>query len=269
MRWMLVQTYETIKIENPDQQKGIVILTLNRPDSMNALNTKMALELIEALDDLKYDENVRVLIITGSGTKSFCVGADLKERNGMSQKDWKKQHDYFEQVTEKIREFPYPVIGAVNGYALGGGMEIALSCDFRTAAAQAGMGLPEVKLGLIPGIGGTQLLARILPIGLAKEMLFTGKRITAEEGKQLALINHVFSAETLIEETVKLAESIAMNAPLSLKALKKAVNKGTETDLATGLVLELEAYYKCADSEDRLEGIYAFNEKRPPDWKGK
>jgi enoyl-CoA hydratase/carnithine racemase len=266
---MLVQTYETIKIENPDQQKGIVILTLNRPDSMNALNTKMALELIQALDDLKYDENVRVLIITGSGTKSFCVGADLKERNGMTQKDWKKQHDYFEQVTEKIREFPYPVIGAVNGYALGGGMEIALSCDFRTAARQAGMGLPEVKLGLIPGIGGTQLLARILPIGLAKEMLFTGKRITAEEGKQLALINHVFPDETLIEETIELAESIAANAPLSLKALKKAVNKGTETDLATGLVLELEAYYKCANSEDRLEGIYAFNEKRPPEWKGK
>jgi enoyl-CoA hydratase/carnithine racemase len=266
---MLVQTYETIKIENPDQQKGIVILTLNRPDSMNALNTKMALELIQALDDLKYDENVRVLIITGSGTKSFCVGADLKERNGMTQKDWKKQHDYFEQVTEKIREFPYPVIGAVNGYALGGGMEIALSCDFRTAAPQAGMGLPEVKLGLIPGIGGTQLLARILPIGLAKEMLFTGKRITAEEGKQLALINHVFPADTLIEETIELAESIAANAPLSLKALKKAVNKGTETDLATGLVLELEAYYKCANSEDRLEGIYAFNEKRPPEWKGK
>ncbi|PWW20781.1 enoyl-CoA hydratase/carnithine racemase [Cytobacillus oceanisediminis] len=266
---MLVQTYETIKIENPDQQKGIVLLTLNRPDSMNALNTKMALELIQALDDLKYDENVRVLIITGSGTKSFCVGADLKERNGMTQKDWKKQHDYFEQVTEKIREFPYPVIGAVNGYALGGGMEIALSCDFRTAAPQAGMGLPEVKLGLIPGIGGTQLLARILPIGLAKEMLFTGKRITAEEGKQLALINHVFPDETLIEETIELAESIAANAPLSLKALKKAVNKGTETDLATGLVLELEAYYKCANSEDRLEGIYAFNEKRPPEWKGK
>ncbi|CAM3712272.1 enoyl-CoA hydratase-related protein [Aeromicrobium ponti] len=266
---MLVQTYETIKIENPDQQKGIVILTLNRPDSMNALNTKMALELIEALDELKFDENVRVLIITGSGPKSFCVGADLKERNGMTQKDWKKQHDYFEQVTEKIREFPYPIICAVNGYALGGGMEIALSCDIRTAAPQAGMGLPEVKLGLIPGIGGTQLLARILPIGLAKEMLFTGKRITAEEGKLLALINHVFPAETLLKETIKLAESIAANAPLSLKALKKAVNKGTETDLATGLALELEAYYKCADSEDRLEGIYAFNEKRPPEWKGK
>ncbi|MDM5225814.1 enoyl-CoA hydratase-related protein [Cytobacillus sp. NJ13] len=266
---MLVQTYETIKLESPQNHQGILQITLYRPNSMNAMNTKMALELIEVLDELKYDEHVRVLIITGSGTRSFCVGADLKERNGMSQKEWKQQHDYFEQVTEKIREFPFPIVGAINGYALGGGMEIALSCDIRTAAPHAGMGLPESKLGLIPGIGGTQLLPRIIPIGLAKEMLFTGKRISAEEGKQLGIINHIFSAETLIEETAKLAETIAANAPLSLKALKKAVNKGTETDLATGLAFELEAYYKCANSEDRLEGIYAFNEKRPPQWKSK
>ncbi|RBP90579.1 enoyl-CoA hydratase/carnithine racemase [Cytobacillus firmus] len=266
---MQVQTYETIKLESYPDQEGVVQITLNRPNSMNAMNTKMALEIIEVLDELKYDENVRVLIITGSGKKSFCVGADLKERNGMSEKEWKKQHDSFEQVTLKIREFPYPVIGAVNGYALGGGMEIALSCDIRTAAPHAGMGLPESKLGLIPGIGGTQLLPRIIPLGLAKEMLFTGKRIGAEVGMQLGIINHIFSSETLTEETVKLAETIAANAPLSLKALKKAVNKGAETDLATGLALELEAYYRCANSEDRLEGIYAFNEKRPPQWKGK
>lgn len=265
---MLVKTYETIKLGRGVQQEGIVILTLNRPESMNALNTKMAQELIKALYELKYDDSVRVLIITGSGTRSFCVGADLKERNGMSQKDWKKQHDYFEEVTERIREFPYPVIGAINGYALGGGMEIALSCDIRTASEQAGLGLPEATLGLIPGIGGTQLLSRLIPIGLAKEMLYSGKRITAEEGKQWGLLNHVFTTETLLEKTVQVAETIAKNAPLSLKALKKAVNKGTETDLATGIVLELEAYYKCANSEDRLEGIYAFNEKRTPEWKG-
>jgi enoyl-CoA hydratase/carnithine racemase len=265
---MLVKAYETIKLERGIQNEGIVTLTLNRPESMNAMNTKMALEIIEVLHELKYDDSVRVLIITASGSKSFCVGADLKERNGMTQKDWKKQHDYFEEVTENIREFPYPVIGAINGYALGGGLEIALSCDVRTASNQVGMGLPEAKLGLIPGIGGTQLLARLVPIGIAKEMLYTGKRITAEEGKQWGLLNHVFTTETLLEETLQLAETIAKNAPLSLKAIKKAVNKGTETDLATGLVLELEAYYKCANSEDRLEGIYAFNEKRTPEWKG-
>ena len=265
---MVVKSYETIRLEKDVRHEGIVILTLDRPESMNAMNTKMALELIEALHELKYDEGVRTLIITASGTKSFCVGADLKERNGMSQQDWKKQHDYFEEVTEGIREFPFPVIAAINGFALGGGMEIALSCDLRTVSEQAGLGLPEAKLGLIPGIGGTQLLSRLIPIGIAKEMLYSGKRITAEEGKQWGLVNQIFTADTLLEGTIKLAESIAANAPLSLKALKKAVNKGTETDLATGLVLELEAYYKCANSEDRLEGIYAFNEKRPPEWKG-
>lgn len=263
---MPVKTYETITLDRGLSYKGIAILTLNRPEAMNAMNTKMALELIEAFHELKYEDLVRVVVITGSGTKSFCVGADLKERNGMSKKDWKKQHDYFEEVTEKIREFPFPVIAALNGYALGGGLEIALSCDIRTAAEHVQVGLPEAKLGLIPGIGGTQLLSRILPIGIAKEMLYTGKRMTADQCRQWGLVNEVF--ENLLEETIKLAESVAKNAPLSLQAIKKAVNKGTETDLATGLALELEAYYKCANSEDRLEGISAFNEKRSPEWKG-
>ncbi|PLR75890.1 enoyl-CoA hydratase [Bacillus sp. V3-13] len=266
---MTVKTFETITLERAVSHSGIVILTLNRPEAMNAMNTKMAVELIEAFHELKYDETVRVVIVTGSGTKSFCVGADLKERNGMSQKDWKKQHDYFEEVTAQIREFPFPVIGAVNGFALGGGMEIALSCDFRTAAEHAQVGLPEAKLGLIPGIGGTQLLSRILPIGLAKEMLFSGKRIGADEGRQWGLINELFSADELLNGTIRLADTIAKNAPLSLQAIKKAVNRGTETDLATGIAFELEAYYKCANSEDRLEGIYAFNEKRAPEWKGR
>ncbi|MCQ6268386.1 enoyl-CoA hydratase-related protein [Fictibacillus sp. WQ 8-8] len=266
---MAVATYETITLSRADQNNGIAVLTLNRADSMNAMNTKMAIEIIEAFRELKYDDTVRAVVITGSGTRSFCVGADLKERNGMSKKDWKKQHDYFEEVTECIRQFPYPVIAAVNGYALGGGLEISLSCDLRTASDHAEFGLPEAKLGLIPGIGGTQLLPRILPIGIAKEILYTGKRISAEEGKQWGLINHVYSAENLLEETTKLAESIAKNAPLSLVALKKAVNNGTETDLSTGIVLELEAYYKCANSEDRMEGVCAFNEKRLPQWQGK
>ncbi|MCM3691179.1 enoyl-CoA hydratase/isomerase family protein [Neobacillus niacini] len=266
---MIVKTFETIKLEKGVQHEGIFILTLNRPDSMNAMNTRMAIELIDVLEELKYDEQVRILILTGSGTKSFCVGADLKERNGMSQKDWKKQHDAFEKVTESLREFPYPVICALNGYALGGGLEIALSCDIRTASESATFGLPEAKLGIIPGIGGTQLLSRILPIGIAKEMLYSGKRITSNEGLQWGLVNHVYSNESILDETIKLAETIAKNAPLSLIALKKAINKGTETDLTTGLILELEAYYKCVNSEDRLEGIYAFNEKRNPQWKGK
>ncbi|WP_433957967.1 enoyl-CoA hydratase/isomerase family protein [Cytobacillus horneckiae] len=266
---MVVKTYETIKLEKSADKKEIAILTLNRPGSMNALNTKMAIELLEALQELKYDDNIRVLILTGEGEKSFCVGADLKERNGMSQQDWKRQHDYFEEVTEKLREFPFPVICAVNGYALGGGMEIALSCDLRTASSNASFGLPEAKLGLIPGIGGTQLISRVMPIAVAKEILFTGKRFSAKEGKEYGLINHVYESESLLNETVELANAISENAPLSLKAIKKVVNKGSDTDLSTGIALELEAYYKCANSEDRLEGIYAFNEKRKPSWHGK
>ncbi len=266
---MVTKRYETIKTVWADQYEGVALITLNRPEVLNALNTKMALELLEVFRELKYDESVRVLILTGSGTKSFCVGADLKERNGMSQEDWKRQHDYFEEVTEHIREFPYPVIAAMNGYAMGGGLEIALSCDIRTAATSTKMGLPEAKLGLIPGIGGTQLLSRLVPIGLAKELLYTGKTITADEGKQWGLVNHICKSETLLEETMNLAGTIVKNAPLSLKALKKAVNKGSETDLETGIALELEAYYKCANSEDRLEGISAFNEKRAPKWIGK
>lgn len=266
---MLTKTYETIKLEKSETYNGVVLLTLHRPEVLNALNTKMAVELIEVLNELKYDESVRVLIITGSGSKSFCAGADLKERNGMSREDWKRQHDLFEEVTKLLRNFPFPVIAAVNGYAMGGGMEIALSCDLRTAAESSKMGLPEAKLGLIPGIGGTQMLSRLVPIGLAKEFMYTGKAITANEGKQWGLINHIYENEALLEETMKLAASIAKNAPLSLKALKKAVNKGSETDLETGIILELEAYYQCANSEDRLEGIYAFNEKREPKWSGK
>ncbi|MDQ0269665.1 enoyl-CoA hydratase/isomerase family protein [Cytobacillus purgationiresistens] len=266
---MTVKTYETIKLEKARKNEAVAVLTLSRPQSMNALNTKMAVELINALSELKYDNEIRVLVLTAEGTKSFCVGADLKERNGMTQEDWKRQHDYFEEVTEKLREFPYPIICAINGYALGGGLEIALSCDLRTASENAFLGLPEAKLGLIPGIGGTQLLTRVMPIAIAKEILFTGKRISAEESKSYGLVNHVFPANSLLEETLVLAESIADNAPLSLKALKKVVDKGADANLSTGIALELEAYYKCANSEDRLEGIYAFNEKRKPAWQGR
>ncbi|MDQ0184579.1 enoyl-CoA hydratase-related protein [Cytobacillus sp. FSL W7-1323] len=265
---MKVETYETIDLKKTHHNQ-IAILRLNRPQSMNALNTKMASEIVSSLEILKYDPDLRVIILTAEGDKSFCVGADLKERNGMSQRDWKKQHDIFERVTELIREFPFPIICAVNGYALGGGMEIALSCDMRTANENASFGLPEAKLGLIPGIGGTQMAIRVLPLAIAKEILFTGKRISATEAETYGLVNKVCREESLLEETIKLASEIAENAPLSLKALKKVVNKGADCDLSTGIALELEAYYRCANSNDRLEGIYAFNEKRKPQWQGK
>ncbi|MEX2104831.1 MAG: enoyl-CoA hydratase-related protein [Bacilli bacterium] len=260
-------SFETIQLEHVDGQQSIVILTLNRPQSLNAMNTKMALELIDVFHQLEDNDTVRAVILTGTGTKSFCVGADLKERNNMTKKDWKKQHAYFEEVTERIRNFPYPVIAAVNGFALGGGFEIALSCDLRIGTENAQVGLPEAKVGLIPGIGGTQLIARAVPTGIAKEMLFTGRRMSVIEASRWGIFNHVYSSDTYLQQTIELVITIVGNAPLPLQALKKVVNKGTETDLSTGLALELEAYYHCANSEDRMEGISAFNEKRAPEWK--
>lgn len=259
---------ETIHVEKHPEHFGVFTLTFNRPKALNAMTTQMSLEIIDALHKLQKREDIRVLVITGSGDKSFCVGADLKERNGMTKKQWQEQHNIFEEMAECIRNFDFPVIAAINGFALGGGLEMSLSCDFRVAAEHAKMGLPEARIGIIPGIGGTQMLPRTISMGYAKEMLFRGSHINTEQAKEIDLVNYVFESNQLLQETYAIAKEIAENAPLSLKMLKKAVNNGAQTDLHTGLAFELQSYYKCADSEDRIEGIKAFNEKRSPQWKG-
>lgn len=268
-RQLRLNSWETIILNEDESNSGVYVLTLNRPDSLNALNTQMAIDLIDCLAQLKETENIRVLIISASGKKAFCVGADLKERNGMTNAEWKKQHDIFETAYKMIRDFPFPVIAAINGYALGGGMELTLSCDLRIASEHAEMGLPEVTIGITPGVGGTQLLPRTIPVGLAKEFLFRGNRITASKAQQFGLINDVVPANNLSENVIRLAKDIAKNAPLALKSIKQAINSGLQTDLETALTIELEHYYKCANSNDRLEGIKAFNEKRRPIWQGK
>ncbi|MBK5502684.1 enoyl-CoA hydratase/isomerase family protein [Peribacillus sp. TH14] len=264
-----MKQWETIILEKSDRLQGVYIIALDRPDSMNALNTQMGYDLIECLKMLKKQSDCRVLLLTGSGEKAFCVGADLKERNGMTKEDWKNQHDIFEEVTLLIREFPFPVLALLNGYALGGGFEIALSCDMRIAASNVKLGFPEVKIGILPGIGGTQLLTRLVPTGLAKELLFSGKQISASEAEKIGLINKVISTDNNLEEALSFVKNIAKNAPISLQQIKMAVNAGSQVDLTTALKIELQAYYKCADSEDRLEGIQAFNDKREPVWQGK
>ncbi|OMP65965.1 enoyl-CoA hydratase/isomerase family protein [Domibacillus epiphyticus] len=264
-----MKQWDTITLENNTRLKGIYVLTLNRPDSMNALNTQMAIDMIDCLKTLINQVDCRGLIITGAGERAFCVGADLKERNGMTKESWKHQHDLFEEVTLLIREFPFPVLALINGYALGGGFEIALSCDMRIAAPHVKAGFPEVKIGIMPGIGGTQLLTRAIPMGIAKELLFSGKQITAQRGVDIGLINQISSTDSPIYEALTFLEDIARNAPLSLQQIKAAVNEGADADLTTALEIELQAYYKCAESEDRLEGIKAFNEKREPVWQGK
>lgn len=229
----------------------------------------MGLDLIDCIKHLNEQADVRVVILTAAGERSFCAGADLKERNGMTNEQWKRQHDIFEEAAYKLRNFDFPVIGAINGYALAGGLELALSCDFRIAASHAKLGLTEASVGLIPGLGGTQLLPRAIPIGLAKEFLFRANHITADRAKEIGLVNDVVPMEELLNQALEIAKDIGKNAPLSLKAIKKAVNDGLQTDIHTALNIELTHYYTCAKSEDRLEGIKAFNEKRKPNWEGK
>lgn len=262
-------SYETFTLQQDEVEKGVFVLTLNRPHVLNALNTRMGEELYKCLTELKENESIRVLVITGAGQRSFCAGADLKERNGMTNEQWRKQHEIFKKAYRMIREFPYPVIAAVNGYALGGGLELALSADFRLASDNAKFGLPEVTIGIIPGVGGTQLLPRAVPVGMAKEMLFSGQFIDATTAKEIGLVNAIYPFGELMEKTLEKARIIGRNAPLSLKALKKVINNGLQTDINTALEIELQYYYQCASSEDRLEGVRAFNEKRRPQWQGK
>lgn len=261
--------WETLNLIEEHRDENVFVIELNRPEAMNSLNTKMGIELIDCLKSLEQQKELRVLVLTAKGEKSFCAGADLKERKGMTNEQWKQQHDIFEDAYELLRNFKFPVIAAVNGFALGGGMEMLLSCDLRYAAEHAKMGLPEVKLGIIPGVGGTQLLPRAIPVGLAKEMLFRGNQVDAAKALDAGILNGVFSKEELMPNTLEVAKEIAKNAPLSLQSIKKSISTGLHTDMNTALSIELDQYYKCANSEDRLEGVLAFNEKRKPNWQGK
>lgn len=264
-----MQKWQTILLNEEYSGENVYILELNRPEALNSLNTLMAIELVECLKELQEKEDLSVLILTASGEKSFCVGADLKERKGMTNKQWKQQHDIFEEAYGLLRNFPFPVIAAVNGFALGGGMEMLLSCDLRYVSEHVKVGLPEVKLGIIPGVGGTQLLPRAIPVGLAKEFLFRGNQIDAQSALDAGIVNGIFAKDELLLNTLEIAKEIANNAPLSLKAIKKSINTGLQTDINTALSIELDQYYTCANSEDRLEGILAFNEKRKANWQGK
>lgn len=258
-------TYENILV---DSQEGVTTITFNRPKAMNALNGELLEELSTALDDIAGDESVRVLVLTGAGEKAFVAGADITELatfNSLQAKYFsQKGHD----VMNKIGALAIPAIAAVNGYALGGGCEMALACDFIYASNTAAFGLPEITLGLIPGFGGSQRLARAIGSALTKELVYTGKMINAEEAKAMGLVNQVFDAAGLMEETMKTACAIAMKGKVSLRAAKQAISNGLNTDLATGLSIEQDAFALCMASEDAKEGTAAFLEKRKPLFKG-
>ncbi len=253
-------------IEKSDQ---VAVITLNRPAVMNSFNFALLEALKGEIEALRFDGETRVVVITGAGEKAFCSGADLKERAGLSPTDVKRFIFTIRNLFTAIEQLPKPVIAAVNGIALGGGTELALACDIRIAAATASMGLTETRLAIIPGAGGTQRLPRLVGRGKAKELIFTGRRVEAEEALAIGLVNQVVPAAELLPACRQMAAMIRETGPIAIEQAKYAINYGLESDLATGLALESNAYWVTIPTEDRLEGLAAFREKRKPIYKGK
>jgi len=245
------------------------ILTLNRPEVMNCFNFALLRELREKLEVYQWDPEVRVIIITGAGGKAFCAGADLKERATMPEEQVRQFIFTLRGVFAFLEVMNKPVIGAVNGIALGGGTELALACDIRIASESATMGLTETRLAIIPGGGGTQRLPRLVGRGKAKELIFTGRRVDAKEALEIGLVNKVTPADKLIDECLAMAAMICEAGPIAIAQAKYAVNYGCEVDLHSGLAIESNAYWVTIPTEDRMEGLTAFREKRKPVYKGK
>ncbi|ETW99131.1 MAG: hypothetical protein ETSY1_16140 [Candidatus Entotheonella factor] len=260
------QSYETLGVT---RDHHVVTVTLDRPSALNAINTTMGRELLDCFESLFWDKDARVVILTGTGQKAFCVGGDLKERQGMTDDAWRDQHVIFEQAAFRLIRCPQPVIAAVEGFAMGGGCELAVLADFIVASETAVFAVPEVTRGIFPGIGGTQMLPRIVGGPFAKEMVYTGRRVPAEEAKAVGLINHLVPAGEAVAKAREIAGMIAQNGPIAVRQAKKAVAWGSEVDLETGMRLSIEAYNITVNTEDRLEGVRAFNERRPPEFQGR
>jgi enoyl-CoA hydratase/carnithine racemase len=264
----MAKTYDTLQTGEP--QPHTLLVTLNRPEIANAMNTQMGLDLLHLFDSINAAPNAqRCVVLTGAGPRAFCAGGDLKERNGMTDQQWQDQHLIFERAIRAIVHCPVPIIAAVNGAAYAGGMEIALCADFIYAAGHARFALTEVTLGIMPGAGGTQSLPRALGARRAKEILLTGKPFTAQQAFEWGMVNRICTAETLLPEALETAAVIAANAPISTRQIKQSVNYGLNMDLASGMMFEIEAYNRMVPTEDRREGIRAFNEKRKPNFQGR
>ncbi len=252
-----------------EETDGVALLTLNRPKVMNSFNFALLQALKEQIDVLRFRSDIRVIIITGAGEKAFCAGADLKERVTLDDIQVKKFIYTIRTLFTEIENLNKPVIAAVNGIALGGGTELALACDIRLAAENAFMGLTETRLAIIPGAGGTQRLPRLVGRGKAKELIFTGRRVDAAEALKIGLVNKVSGKDKLLDECMEIATMICEAGPIAVEQAKYAINYGLETDLHTGLGIESNAYWVTIPTEDRLEGLAAFQEKRKPVYKGK
>ena len=244
-------------------------LILNRPEVLNAIDNAMGAELGAACEELAADDSVWAIILRGAGERAFCAGADLKARRDFSPEQWAGQRTLLRGMFKKMRTVPQPMIAAVHGFALGGGTELAMLADFIVASDDAIFGLTEVSLGIIPGGGGTQNLARMIGRNRAKELIFTARRITAPEAKQFGLVNHVVAREQLLPTATMIAQEILKNSPFAVRQAKWAIDCGVDLPLEDGLQCEHEAYMRAIASDDRREGIAAFNDRRPPQFAGR
>lgn len=248
---------------------GIGMITLNRPKALNALNSELLTELNGLLDEIAQDDSVKVVIITGSGDKAFVAGADIAEMQNISPLEGRAFGKFGQAIFNKLENIPQPVIAAVNGFALGGGCELAMACDIRIASDKAKFGQPEVGLGIVPGFGGTQRLPRLIGKGRAKELLYTADMINAEEAYRIGLVNRIVAADELLSTAKELAEKIMARAQAAVQLCKAAVNTGMDTDLESGIAYEAEVFGLCFASADQKEGMSAFIGKRKPNFSNK
>ena len=244
------------------KESGIALIIFNRPDVLNALNTDVNICLIDLLDRAEKDDEVKVIILTGAGEKAFVSGADIKEMLNMDPIGAREHAIRAKRAADKIYYHKKPVIAAINGFCLGGGMEYAMACDFRIASDNAKFGLPEINLGIMPGSAGTQRLPRLIGMGKAKELVFSGSIIDATQALDLGLINYIFERSALIEETIKLAKKIALQSSVALCLIKSAMNRGTEIDLESASMFEIDCFALCFATEEQKRGMAAFADKK-------
>ncbi len=261
-----MKNYETLVIE---KENGIGTLTINRPKSLNALNTQVLEDLHDALIEIDQDKEIDVLIVTGAGDRAFIAGADITEMKDKDALEGRSFSNFGNKVFSLLENLSQPTIAAVNGFALGGGAELAMACDIRIGSEYSKFGQPEVGLGIIPGFGGTQRLSRLVGLAKAKELIYTGKTIKADEAKDIGLVNDVVAADELMDTAIELAELILKQAPLAVKASKRAINRGYEMDLIHGLEMEAEMFGVQFSTEDQKNGMTAFVNKEKPNFEGK
>jgi enoyl-CoA hydratase len=265
---MTFPAYETLALE--PHGAHLLLVRLNRPAVLNALNTQMGLDLLDLWTRITAEPGkLRCAVLTGAGERAFCAGGDLKQRDGMTQAEWQAQHEIFERAFIALVECTLPVIAAVNGHAYGGGLELALCCDFIYAVPEARFAQSETRLGIMPGGMGTQNLPRAVGERRAKELIFSARPFSAAEGLEWGLVNRLCEPAKILEEALATANAIAENGPLAVRQAKKSIHYGLQMDLATGYRFEIEAYNRLVDTDDRREGVRAFNEKRKPRFEGK